>query len=101
MQASRYVTTTDLSQSGRCFLKRLDQRLRRERLCEVGDASGFQRSHAGGRIVVPSDVDDRHGNSSSFETMPQLYPGLIVQVDVKDDAKRFFEIVVVLKSLGR
>src|ERR1700733_10931580 len=98
MQASRYVATTDLCQAGRCFLKRLNQRLRRERLCEVGDASGFKRSHADGRVVVPSDVDDRDRTSRSFEVIPQLYTGLIVQVDVENDTTRFFEIAVVPKS---
>ena len=33
--------------------------------------------------------------------MPQVDAGFIIQVDVEDDAKRFFEIVVVLKGLGR
>jgi hypothetical protein len=53
-------------------LERLDQRLRRERLCEIGEASGLKRSHPDGRVVVPSHVDDRHGNASSLEAMPQL-----------------------------
>lgn len=93
------MTTTDLCQPGRCFLKRLDQRLRRERLCEIGDASGFQRSHPGAKVVIRSYVDDRHGNSSSFEIMPQFNAGLAIQVDVENDANRFFEIVMVFKSL--
>jgi hypothetical protein len=101
MQASRSVTTTNLSQSGRCFLKRLDQRLRRERLCEVGDASGFKRGRADGKTVVPGDVDDRDGNSRSFEAIPQLYTRLIVQIDVENDTTRFFEIAVVSKSFRR
>ena len=33
--------------------------------------------------------------------MPQVDAGFIVQVDVEDDAKRFFEIVVISKGLGR
>jgi len=99
MRASGVPATTDLCQSGRCFLKRLDQRLRRERLCEVGDASGFKRSCADGRTVVPSDVDERYGNSRSFEVIPQLYTGRIVQVDVENDTTRFFEIAVVSKRL--
>src|SRR5712675_3731433 len=90
-----------LSKSRRCSLDRLDQRLRRERLCEIGEATGFQRRLANGGVVVPSDIDDRHRYSSSLETAPQLDPGFILQVDVQDDTQRFFEIVVVLKSLGR
>ena len=90
-----------LSKFRRCSLDRLDQRLRRERLCEIGEATGFQRSFANGGVVVPSDVDDRHQNSSSLETTPQLDPGFILEVDVHDDTQRFFEIIVVLKSLGR
>ena len=92
---------TDLCEPSRCLLDRLDQRLCRERLCEIGEASGFQRSHPDGRIIVRGDVDNGHGNARRFETMPQVDAGFIVQVDVEDDAKRFFEIVVVLKGLGR
>src|SRR6267142_2921480 len=90
-----------LSKPRRCSLDRLDQRLRRERLCEIGEATGFQRSFANGGVVVPSDVDDRQRNSSSLETMPQLDPGFILQVDVQDDTQRFFEIVVIFESLCR
>src|SRR5882757_8354307 len=75
--------------------------LLRERLCEIGEATGFQRRLVNGGVVVPGDIDDRHQNSSRLETTPQLDPGFIVQVDVHDDTQRFFEIVVVLKSLGR
>ena len=90
-----------LSKFRRCSLDRLDQRLRRERLCEIGEATGFQRRLADGGVVVPGDIDDRHQNSSRLETTPQLDPGFILEIDVHDDTQRFFEIVVVLKSLGR
>ena len=86
---------------GRRLLERLDQRPRRERLCEIGDASGFHRGHANGGVVVRGDVDDRHGNSRSLETVPQFDPGLVVQVDIENDANRRFEIVVILKRLRR
>jgi hypothetical protein len=46
----------------------------RERLCEIGDASGLKRSLPNGRGAVASHADDRHGNSSSLETMPYLDP---------------------------
>ena len=69
----KFVTAAGvLRQPLRRSLERLDERLRREGLCEIGEASRLKRSHLDGRVVVPSDVDDRHGNSSSFETMPQL-----------------------------
>ncbi len=87
-----------LSKSRRCSLDRFDQRLRRERLCEIGEATGFQRRLANGGVVVPGDIDDRHQNSSRLETTPQLDPGFIVQVDVHDDTQRFFEIVVVFEK---
>jgi hypothetical protein len=64
----------------------------------VGDASGFKRSRADGKTVVPSDVDDRDRNSRSFQAISQLYTGLIVQIDVENDTTRFSEIAVDLKS---
>ena len=42
----------------RCFLERLDERLRGERLCKKGDASRGQRSLANGRGLIPGDVDN-------------------------------------------
>jgi hypothetical protein len=85
----------------RCSPERLDQRLRREWLCEIGEASGLKGSGANGRAVVPSQVDDRHGNASSVEAMPQLDPLPIAQVDVEKDANRPVEIGLVCESLGR
>jgi len=49
-----------LREPRRCSFNWLDQRLRRERLCEIGEAPGVQRSLANGRVVVPGHVDDRH-----------------------------------------
>ena len=68
----KFVTARSLDGLGRCSLERLDQRLRGERLCEIGHAPGSLRGHADGTVVVPCHVDDRHGNASSFEAMPQL-----------------------------
>jgi len=62
----------DLCEPRRRSLERLDQRLRRERLCEIGETSGLKCSLANGGVVVPSHVDDRRGNSRSFEPKPQL-----------------------------
>jgi hypothetical protein len=62
----------DLCEPRRRFLERLDQRLRRERFFEIGEASGLKRSGANGWAIVSSHEDDRHGNPSGFETMPQL-----------------------------
>ena len=58
--------------SSRGSLERLDQRLRGEWLCEIGEASGLKRSLASGGVVVSSHVDDRHGNVRRFETVPKL-----------------------------
>src|SRR5437764_3909725 len=96
------MASGDGERSRRCSLERLHQRLRREGLCKIGEASRLKRKHPDGRIVVPSDVDDRHRNASSFELLPQLDARRpIVQIDVKNDAKRLFEIVMVLKGFGR
>jgi hypothetical protein len=51
-------------------LERLHQRLRRERLCEIGEASGLKRSLANDGVVVSSHVDDWHRNVRRFETVP-------------------------------
>jgi hypothetical protein len=71
-----------------------------EWLCEMGDASGLQRGHADGRVVVCGKVDDRHRNPISLETMPQLDAWrAIVQIDVENNANCLFEIAVIFKSL--
>jgi hypothetical protein len=69
------------------LLERLDQRLRRERLCKVGDTPGFQGSHANRMAVICGDVDDRNGNSRGLEAVPRVDPGLIIQVDVGKSRK--------------
>ena len=56
-----------------CF-ERLDERLRGERLCKKCDASRSQRSFANGRVLIPGNEDNRHGNACGFETMSQLDP---------------------------
>jgi hypothetical protein len=61
-----------LVERSRCSREWFDQRLRREWLCEIGEATGLKRSHTNGWVVVPGHVDDRHRIPSSFETMPQL-----------------------------
>ena len=65
----KFVTARSLDGLGRCSLERLDQRLRRERLCEIGEASGLKRRHANGCVVVCGNVNNRHGYPSRFETM--------------------------------
>jgi hypothetical protein len=62
----------DLCEARRCFLEWLHQRFRRKRLCEIGETSGLKRSLANDRVFVSSHADNRHGNSSSLEAMPQL-----------------------------
>jgi hypothetical protein len=71
-QRPRRDGASDLCEPRRCSLEWLDERLRRERLCEIGEASRLKRSLANGGVVFSSHVDDRHGNASSFEAMPQL-----------------------------
>ena len=45
----------------RCFFNRLDQRLRREWLRQIGKAARGQCRHPGGVAVISGDVDDRQG----------------------------------------
>ena len=101
MTTRRAIGLKIYAKPGRGLLKRPDQRLRRERLCQVGDTSGFQGGHANGMVVVGGDINDRNGNSRGFEAPPHLDPGLVVQVDVENDAKRLVEVAVILKSLCR
>ena len=51
--------------------------------------------------VICSDINDRNGDSSGLEAVPQLDPGLIVQVDIENNAKGLVDIVVILESLSR
>src|SRR5436309_11945246 len=46
-----------LCEPRRCSLEQVPQRLRRERLCEVSEATGLKRSRANGGPVVRSHVD--------------------------------------------
>jgi hypothetical protein len=87
--------------SSRGSLDRLPQRLGREWLGEIGEATRLKRSRANGRAVVPSHVDDRHRIASRFETVPQLDARSIAQVDVEKDAKRVPEIAVAFESVRR
>ena len=57
----------------RC-LERLDERLRGERLYKKCDAFRGRRGFANGRVLIPGNVDNRHGNACGFETMSQLDP---------------------------
>jgi hypothetical protein len=52
--------------------KRLQQRPRGERLCEIDEAPGLMRSHADGGAVVPSHEDDWNRIAIRLETVPQL-----------------------------
>jgi hypothetical protein len=55
-------------------------------------------SLANGKVVVARYVDDGHRNAISLETLPQLDPRSILQVDVEDDASRALEIGVTFES---
>jgi len=68
------ATTGLAASSSRGSFERLDKRLGRERLGEIGEAPGLKRRLANGRAVVPGHVDDRHSLPRRFETVPQLDP---------------------------
>src|SRR5258708_1327949 len=63
-----------LSKSRRCSLDRLDQRLRRERLCEIGEATGFQRRLVNGGGVVSREIDYRPPNTTPPDDPRPLTP---------------------------
>jgi hypothetical protein len=71
-RAMEAVRAPRLRETRRCSLERLNQRPRRDRLCETGDASGLKRSRTNGRVVARSHVDDRQRTPSRFQAMPQL-----------------------------
>mgnify|MGYP007073120763 CR=1 FL=1 len=81
-------------------VNRLDQGLRPEWLCKVGNATGFDRGHADSGIVIGSDVNHRQGNAGRPETKPQFDSRFVVQVDVENHATCRLEIVVLLELLG-
>jgi hypothetical protein len=66
-----------------CF-ERLDERLRGERLCKKCDASRGQRSFANGRVLIPGNVHNRHGNACGFET--------IVEANSKSNGSNLYSI---------
>ena len=49
-------------------------RLRRERLCKVGDTPGFQGGHANRMAVISGDIDNRDRTSRGLEAAPHLDP---------------------------
>ena len=67
-----FFTACRFNPPRRRYLKWLDQRLRRERLCEIGEASGLKCGLANGRFVVSSHVDDRHTYVGCFETVSEV-----------------------------
>src|SRR4051812_47858840 len=85
----------------RDFPDRLDQGLCRKRLDQIGDASRFHRGHADSMVVVRRDVDDRQRYPGRLQAMPDLDAGLMIEVDIEDDAKRVLEIIVILEGFGR
>jgi hypothetical protein len=89
-----------LCRPGRDLLDRLDQRLRLERLCKIGNAAGFDRGHVNSGTVIGGDVNNWQGNARRLETMPQFDSGFVVQVDVENHATCRIEIVVVLELFG-
>ena len=64
--------------------ERLDERLRGERLYKKCDASRGQRSFANGRVFIPGNVDNRHGNACGFET--------IVEANSKSNGSNLYSI---------
>jgi hypothetical protein len=71
---------------------RLDKRSCREWLGQVGDASRVYRGRAVRITVIAGDKDDWQIDIFIQELATQIYPRLIVQIDVKDNAKCIAEI---------
>ena len=82
------------------LLDQLDQRLRLEWLRKIGNAAGFQGGHMDGGVVVRGDVNDRQENTRCLETIAQFDPGLVIQVDIEDDATGRIEIVLASERFG-
>jgi hypothetical protein len=61
----------------------------------------LKRSRAGDWVIVSGYKDDRYGNASRVEAIPQFDARTIVQVDVENDANRPFEIGVCFENLHR
>jgi hypothetical protein len=83
----------------RRFVGGLNERFRREGLCQKRNAAGGHRSSTQGRVVVAGHVDHVDGNSCVVETISQFDTGPVVQIDIEDDASCLFDIGTVLESL--
>ena len=94
--AATMVLRSTSSSRGSC--KRLHQRPRGERFCEIGEATGLMCGQTNGRAVVPSHVDDRHRIVPCFEAVPQLDAQSIAQIDVEKDTNRAPEVAVLAKA---
>ena len=91
---------SDLGRLGRGLFNRLDQGLRPERLCKIGNAAGFDCGHVNSGTVIGGDVNNWQGNARRLETMPQFDSRFVVQVDVENHATCRIEIIVVLELFG-
>jgi hypothetical protein len=80
-------------------LDRLNERPRRERLCQVRNAPRLHRGRANGIAVVGGNVDHRERDPGLGQPVPDLDSGLAIQLDIENDADCSGEIVVILKRL--
>src|SRR3954449_3023216 len=79
----------------------LYKRLRRERLCQVGYTSRFNRRQVVHLAVIAGNIDDRRRDAIARKRPSQLDTGLAVQIDIDDDADRLIETVVIEQRLRR
>jgi hypothetical protein len=71
---------------------RFDKRSGREWLGQVGDTSCLDCGRAVRVAVIAGDENYRQSDAPIRELAPQLYAGLVKQIDVNDDAKGAIEI---------
>ena len=73
-------------------LDRFDKRSGREWLGQVGNTSRLDCGGAVRVAVIASDKNYRQPDAFIGELTPQIYAGLVKQIDVNDDAKSTIEI---------
>lgn len=72
-----------------------DQRLRRKRFDQVGNAAGRKRRGTVCRAIITGYIDHRRYDALLSQSSAQLDAGLCAEIDVEDDAHRGVELAMI------
>jgi len=91
----------NLGKHCRCFFNGLDERLRRKRLTEIGNAARLHGSHPRCVIVFTGDENHWKGNARRMKPVPHFNTGFIIQIDIQNNATGPAEVAILMKRFSR